>query len=505
MRQAFHIFKKDTRYLWFEITVALLLVATFIFIETRMASWFTNFGMNRSSIVVWTFAKLLLPFTWTLLIVRVVHAEALPGDRQFWLTRPYAWRSLLLAKALFILAFVNLPLLVADVAILHAYGFSPGSEWQGLLWRQILLTVVVVIPAAALAAITTGFVQIFSACLVLFVSVLLWNLVTRNTWSYGSWIPLEWVSVYSVLLMTTLAGLGVLIWQYARKKTVAARLIVIAAAISATLAMTFLPWTTAFAIQTHLSKQKIDQAPVQISLDAEKKWMARALIQKDGEVELSVPLRMTGLPSGTQVQLDGLGIYVETQDKKMWRPDQQPFIEVLSTGNEFLLNTSMAGSFYQKVKDRAVTLRGSLYYTLYGNRKTGRIPFQDKALPVTRMGRCSAGQISQKAGYFLFCYSAFRSPLAQPSIYFESKEGALSKIPGYSDPRRISYSPFPAELSISPVWPSLAMLPLSLNLPESGSGFLIDTVEPLAHIKQDFEIGDLRLANFEKSSVLLKQ
>jgi hypothetical protein len=36
----------------------------------------------------------------------VIHAEALVGDRRFWLTRPYEWKKLLGAKALFLLVFL---------------------------------------------------------------------------------------------------------------------------------------------------------------------------------------------------------------------------------------------------------------------------------------------------------------------------------------------------------------------------------------------------------------
>jgi hypothetical protein len=36
-----------------------------------------------------------------ILAIAAVHEDRLTGDRQFWVTRPYLWKSLLLAKALF--------------------------------------------------------------------------------------------------------------------------------------------------------------------------------------------------------------------------------------------------------------------------------------------------------------------------------------------------------------------------------------------------------------------
>src|SRR5207253_7631087 len=149
MRQTLHIFKKDVRHLWFEIAVAITVVAAFTFTGARRALWLVDPVTNRTA--AWTMVLILLPLAWWTLIARVIHDEALTGDRQFWITRPYSWKSLLGAKALFILAFINLPMLIADVVILRAYGLRPlGAELPGLLWSQVLLAIVFVLPIAAL-------------------------------------------------------------------------------------------------------------------------------------------------------------------------------------------------------------------------------------------------------------------------------------------------------------------------------------------------------------------
>jgi hypothetical protein len=148
MRQALHIFREDTRHLWCEIGLALLVTVLFTVSEIRHAIE----GVGKSGYL----GRYLLPLAWWILIARVIHAEPLPGDRQFWLTRPYSRKSLLAAKALFILVWVNLPKLVADIVIVGAGAFSLRAELPGLLWSQVLLTAVFVLPMAALAAITTG-------------------------------------------------------------------------------------------------------------------------------------------------------------------------------------------------------------------------------------------------------------------------------------------------------------------------------------------------------------
>ena len=163
MRQTLHIFKKDVRHLWFEIAVAITLVAAFAFTGARRALWLLDPATNR--IAAWTLVMILLPLAWWTLIARVIHDEAMPGDSQFWITRPYSWKSLLGAKALFILAFISLPMWLADGVIVRAYGLPLGAELPGLLWSQVLLAIVFVLPIVALSAVTTGFVQLIFAIL----------------------------------------------------------------------------------------------------------------------------------------------------------------------------------------------------------------------------------------------------------------------------------------------------------------------------------------------------
>jgi hypothetical protein len=148
MRQALHIFRKDVRYLWREICLVLALMAIF--------AW-----MNP-----WWMALLLLAST-SYLIARLIHAETIPGDRQFWITRPYRWQSLLGAKLLFMLTFVNLPIFLAQFGIVTAGGFPLSSILAGLFWSQVLLIFTLSLPVAALAAMTPGIMPFFFSMLIL--------------------------------------------------------------------------------------------------------------------------------------------------------------------------------------------------------------------------------------------------------------------------------------------------------------------------------------------------
>ena len=148
MQQAFHIFKKDVRQFWYEVAAVLLLLMKFGYDEVKETQ------LVNDATSLW---QPLLGVAWCLLIVRVIQAEALPGDRQFWITRPYDRRSLLAGKMLFLLTFISLPLLLTQAVIVAANGYE--LHIGDLLWNQILIVLVFILPAAALASVTATLPQ----------------------------------------------------------------------------------------------------------------------------------------------------------------------------------------------------------------------------------------------------------------------------------------------------------------------------------------------------------
>lgn len=477
MRQALHIFRKDTRHLWPEIAVALLVTALFTVSEIRHAAE----GGSED------LARYLLPLAWWTLIARVIHAEPLPGDRQFWLTRPYERKSLLAAKALFILAWVNVPTLVAHAVIVGVSGFSIPAELPGLLWSQVLLTAVFLLPMAALAAITTGFVQLLFTVLVLSAACL-----ALYTWYplllLGANWPLAWIPSYCVGVVVDVSALAILAWQYTRRRTWATRSLAAAALFLALLGATQFPGTAAFAIQSRISRRRIDPSAVRVGFDSTRKWTARVLLLKTGRAQIDLPLQIAGVPAGLVFIPEGLAVTIEAPGGLLWRPDP--------TWTAGRLRTDVDGSFYKKVRNEPVTLRGSLYLTLYGNRRAASIPSDGRAVPVPGVGLCSATQpVEGRINYFVQCRSAFRSPRRWMSANFSPPRDGRSNQSDYvlHFQQEMSYSPFPAELDVSPLNAEFANSWVAGGV----STLTVVTIEPVAHIRRDFVIPGLRLADFE--------
>src|SRR5437773_7825416 len=73
MSQTLHIFRKDIRHHWPEVLVSLLLLAAFVWHEP--AEWSGNFPSFSLLQILFSFVNTLLPLSWCLMIVRLVHEE----------------------------------------------------------------------------------------------------------------------------------------------------------------------------------------------------------------------------------------------------------------------------------------------------------------------------------------------------------------------------------------------------------------------------------------------
>src|SRR5207249_1572604 len=125
----------------------------------------------------------------------VIHEDPPVGNRQFWVTVPCRWPSLLAAKTLFVVAFIHLPYFVANVVNLWTRGFPPFAWIPQLLWKQLLLFAALTMPAAAVAALASTVVQFILVALLVGVAVVFVS-ASRS----APWLPVDQVRSNCVLL-----------------------------------------------------------------------------------------------------------------------------------------------------------------------------------------------------------------------------------------------------------------------------------------------------------------
>lgn len=488
MRQALHILRKDIRHLWVEIAVALLAAALLVAAGLRSSHPMPDADLSRG--VIAQLIPYLLPMAWWTLIVRAVHSEPLTGDYEFWPTRPYSWKSLLAAKVLLAVLFVNLPLLIAQAVLVTGAHFSVASQLPGLLWTQLLIAVTFILPASALACITSGIAQY----LLIVVGLVVGNLLLSLQFSRlamlvvgAGWGPMDWWQSYYDMLLLAIAAVSIVVWQYATRRVWPAR--IFGAALLLIIAFgTPFSWTTAFAMQSKLSRRHIDETSLHASFFSDLKFTTRALVEKDG-VSLQIPLTLTGVPDDMIAKSDGATFQLRAPNGAAWPTDGSASGTVSTTGQLLTLHDKLNGAVYEAIKGQPVQVRGFLYLTLYGNRRTSKIPFDGKIRPVPGMGLCSATG-GNFAPYFLVCNTVFRPSPDLVSVTFEPK---TYRAESYAPPRAPSYSPFPAWLTFNPVYTyesySIYKGPLD--------GVTVVALEPLSHVRAPLAIDGLRLSDYE--------
>ena len=471
MHQALHIFKKDVGFLRYHMAVTLLAAGVFCLTST--------FNINGSGPTAF-----ILPVTWWFLIAAVIHAEPLPGRGHFWLTRPYKRKSLLYAKALFIITFVNIPILAADVVIVHAAGFPITEKIGGLLWTQVLLLSVFEIPAAAIASITSGLLELLIATLLLGLAGLAWMLVAPMIHFGFPWTGLEWVRNYYLFGQIALGGVIILLCQYAYRATLATRIAAVFGPILLFASVALLPWTTAFQLQMHFSKRSVDTSSVQVYLDSERKWAGRVYLGDNQDVIADIPIQVEGLPIGAELKPCGVTMRLLAPNGLIWAPKALPPESFEYDSGAMSLRLIMAKTLYEKFRREPLQVRGMLYFSLYGKHQSASIPSNSHPTYVDGVGLCAA------TSQFLLCNSAFRRPPSSVEVELtqQSPKGPVRVREQLS--RLGSSSPFPADFNVDPVFQffSPRLSPIS--------DVLITPSEPIAYSKKSFGIDHLVLADF---------
>src|ERR1022692_3998165 len=224
MTNALHIFRKDVRHLWPHAAACVILMALAAILDPTYASR----GQSTAYSLLAGFA---LPLACWNLIIAAIHEEKLPGDRQYWLTRPYSWKDLLAAKALFVVAFVNLPLFAWHVAAFAAVGIPLGEHLPSLLWRQVFFSAFYILPVAALAAITRSLGQVILTSLlgilpVAFLDIFLFARFRMN------WVGMESLMMAAVAATLSIGVAVILLLQYSRRATRLSRVVAGAVAVA---------------------------------------------------------------------------------------------------------------------------------------------------------------------------------------------------------------------------------------------------------------------------------
>ena len=466
MIQALHIFRKDARRFAYEICVLAVLTCAWAWahIAPDLRATYANL------------AGAILTLGWWYLIARLVHEEPLTGDRQFWITRPYSRLSLVAAKTLFIVAFVNVPLLLGGFAILGAAGYRPLAYLPNFLWMQLTFTMIALLVPGALASLTRNLAQFVLTILGLCIGVMALSAIGGpiNTGPlYQSRGP-AWTADL-LPLSIGLASLCMLLLQLRRRDRLISASVGIALVVLVLFADSDLHWRIGTTVQSRMFRQDgTASAAVNISVAGVEPDSKRP--DRTGAA-LAVPLRIRNIPEGETAAPEIVELIFEAPGGLRWSSgwiaaassEASVFQTDPSPDHTFIWRQRvvMDRRFWRSARSRDVTIRGVVWAMLY-DRRSIRLD-ENGVTPVTGDGKCAASR--PVASRWIFnCQAPFHEP-------FDSFE--LNHLISFWN------SPFPADLGMSPLSTN------DVNGGEADPIFL--RFDPRAYIQRSIEPATLRL------------
>jgi hypothetical protein len=462
MSQVLHIFRKDSRRFWPEIVVSLVLVAGLAWTSPYTWPWDrppAEVALTRIA----NYMPLLVMAAWWLLIVRVIHAESLVGDRQFWITRPYEWKKLLAAKVLFLGIYIYLPLAVAQCAMLALAGFHPAWHIAGLLYDLLLITGTLVLPWVALACVTSNLARMaltvagIIACYVGLILTMSFGIFgTSNSPS----VPGTNLIGLAIALCLCGAAIGL---QYATRRAWLARTVLLSLPLVMYASVDFAP---IFSVD-HVYAQKAGAAGAlpQLAYDLQENVKQGAVTQFTRSIGFGVPIKALGAPEGTVLVLDNAKIEIETADGSKWvSPWEGLFGMTLDQHAE--VNLSLPKTVYERFRDKPLSLHLTLAVSQGRVQSSSNIPFPSTEASIAGDGICMAtGEWTEKATFdhqdvHTQCRYPLRNPylthivLRYPDPACSPSGGAMRTDLGWS---RNGSPSEPAQLAIDPVFPGSNM------------------------------------------------
>ena len=442
MREALHIFLKDSRYLRLPIVILVGWLALFVYANvTTLPVGTFGWPFGGPWYLFLQYSTFGFAVGWTYLIAQAIHADGPRGDHQFWLTRPYKRRNLLLAKTLFVLAYVTLPFALAQAAIVVLMGLPLGSHVPGVIVTQLMWLAVAFVPIAAAASMTSTLPQLVIVVALgfpLFVAFRPFN-------ALGS---LSWVGTNLAIVAAAGVAILVIIHQVFRRRPTVSLLIGLAGILAVQGALTTVTWDSAYALQARVS------TPVPVSVSG-------SLAPPDTDPTFNVdidpaqyrlPFTFEGLAPDTLINCDGTQISLTTSSGERLtapvRPTNSRTATEASRGCSGIFTTSGA---FRPFLDAPITIDAVVYVTVFGDPQWTELGVNRPPILIPHAGLCQAvRRENTAAGQFgspyvgFECYRALRPNDAL--VTFAETRGGRSFDAPFPD-----YSPWPGSLVIQPV------------------------------------------------------
>ena len=453
MVQTLHILRKDIRRFRYELCVVGALTGAFAWSQAA-ADMPGQPQFSRAAILA-GFGGFFLVLAWWFLVSQLIHEESLAGDRQFWVTRPYSWRHLLAAKLLFVIVFVNIPLLAAQLAILAATGYPALASIPRLLWMQFASAAVFVVPAIALGTVTRNLAQFVLAVLC---GLLAWYIalaILLPAFDMRAWPD------HAAALCVTCAGAALVIgWQFSRRSTNAS----ICAGLCTLLLCGALYYGLPAPVRNAMRRSVFQEpGPRAVSVSIAPSDQLGFGQGSDSQAEIHIPFTVTGVPRREVARPEMVTFTIEAPSGLRWSSGWEPAIWTFPLATETTNGQPLLvpRAFYRSIQGMTVIVHGSMFLSVDLQTIVPLPPGQTTRIPDGGFCEVSAGENQWE----IFCSSPFRPPYDVPSGGGWDIDHGRAGIEKRSWMRLLSTwePPFP-DLALSPVFTGRASSPIGAEI-----------------------------------------
>jgi|WetSurMetagenome_2_1015567.scaffolds.fasta_scaffold45731_2 hypothetical protein len=416
-----NVFLKDARRLWLYILLYLAFLAFHLSVQLTpqyplldvVSIWAYFIGLfkkNADNLIDFRafFSALLsalaYPCMWYL-IAALVRKDNPAGDRQSELVPPLTWQRILLAKALFILVFILLPLFIIHIAVVKWLGFPLSGNLHELLIKMLVFTILWVLPALALAAIARKILLMTLAALIglLVTAVIVFDPFSLNL--IQPWGEFWWIRQSIVLIMLLAGSTSVLLIHYKHRKTKLARALAIAFSFAiAYVALLLPPGNWAFSVQKLFSKRSFEDSAVRITLESSERNYEKHYYGSlfHSGYWLRFPIRIENMPVGMDIHGAAVQFSTHMGESAGWHKDwyladivmPQWALKDLQDKGEILrdirlLHLPINPAFYTQGEDSLSRITGSIDMTLFEQETLTIDPRNASHIYVPDIGICT--------------------------------------------------------------------------------------------------------------------
>jgi hypothetical protein len=429
MRQVLHIFAKDVRHLWVEIAISLALVITEVL--TGHLEWTVRgpqFAPEPNDFLRLVVSVLmpLIVISWMLLIARVIQSEALVGDRQFWITRPYDWKRFMAAKLLFLATFVFAPFFLMQLILLGEAGFSP-VHWLPTLALNLVFLAGIILPLAALGTVTPSFGRI----VVVLLGLVLCAVAIFALSALGGTVVVTAASAAPVMTyldeaITLIFACAVIVVQYRTRKTKVAWLLLVAL-LACYVAIGFIAPDRRLMDRTYPPVENASGAPVQLSYkesepeaaDGERGYSRGEVNQPPQPLgkwtTVNVPIQLSGIRNESAILFNSADLSVDAANGKHWSSGwrAQQGSAHRTESNFWMAQIQLPTKTFKEFSDAPVTVHLTAALTEIRARgaEKEQLPQPQQEFMVSDFGICAPQKGNFKDAVNLICRFPWRAPM----------------------------------------------------------------------------------------------